>query len=104
MKIIKTKLKYTGCQKRLDRLSSDFSLTARNDELGELALALRLNDDYARPYEGLSPLTALMTGKMPAIRKIIIVLHFRHLTYICAIFFKICCLWFSCFQLVHLIN
>ncbi len=40
-------------------------------ELGELALPLRVNDDYAAPYEGLSPTAALRAGRMPAIQRIL---------------------------------
>ena len=45
--------------------------TDRTLELGELALPLRVNDDYALPYGDLSPTAALRAGKMPAIQRIL---------------------------------
>lgn len=52
----------------------EISLTNPSDrplELGELAIPLRVNDDYAAPYEGLSPTAALRAGRMPAIQKVL---------------------------------
>ena len=43
----------------------------RTLELGELGLPLRANDDYGRPYEGMSPERAVVEGKMPAFQKAI---------------------------------
>jgi len=45
--------------------------TDRPLELGELALPLRVNDDYAAPYGGLSPTAAVRAGKMPGIQRVL---------------------------------
>ncbi len=45
--------------------------TDRTLELGELAMPLRANDDYAEPYQGLTTKQATVQGKMASIQKII---------------------------------
>jgi hypothetical protein len=47
------------------------NVTDRTLEVGELALALRANDDYAGPYHGSSATAALLAGKMPSIQKVL---------------------------------
>ncbi len=47
------------------------NVTDRTLEVGELAFPLRANDDYAGPYLGSSATTAILSGKMPGIQKII---------------------------------
>ena len=56
--------------------SLHWTLTITNDgdrtlELGELAIPLRVNDDYAAPYHGLSPTAALRAGRMQEIQRIL---------------------------------
>jgi hypothetical protein len=43
--------------------------SGRTLELGDLALPLRFNDDYAGPYGGLAPRKAIVEGKMAALQK-----------------------------------
>jgi len=47
------------------------NVSDRTLELGELAIPLRVNDDYAEPYKGMRPRNAKVAGKMPAIQKVI---------------------------------
>jgi len=47
------------------------NVSDRTLELGELAIPLRVNDDYAGPYDGMRPRNAVVEGKMPVFQKII---------------------------------
>jgi len=47
------------------------NISGRTLELGELAIPLRVNDDYAALYDGMTPKRAVVEGKMPAIQKAI---------------------------------
>jgi hypothetical protein len=47
------------------------NVTGRALEIGELAVPIRVNDDYAGPYNGLTPRQATVQGKMSEIQKII---------------------------------